>query len=375
MLRRPYVILSCLLQCVVICLLVNTTQGQVVDRLVREDLSGEAASWQRFTFEVPAGASRLSVSISGGTGDVDLYLRFNEPPETTEGQFDCRPFNGDNDETCEINNPQAGTWHIGLNAFAPYEGVTLEAVWTPGDRTGGTFEQAVSGDAGSWTYFKIEIPEGIVALNVKISGGTDDADLYVRHNEQPTKSNYDCRPFLDGNTEMCSITDPQMGIWHIAIHGFSNYSDAMLEAIWTMGDNNPDGTDAFAEARQACVDRINAFRETMGLMPLERWTDNETCTDQQSEQDAISGQAHGAFGMCNEFGQNTCPGYASTDDVVTTCLQQMWDEGPPPTQPCEGQCFIDHGHFLNMSSMRFTQVACGFYQMEDGRIWSNHNYR
>ena len=375
MYRISSVVLSSLLPCFVVCLSLSLAQAQVTDRLVQENLSGDVNSWQRFTFEVPAGASRLSVSISGGTGDADLYVRYNEAPDTGEGQFDCRPFLGGNDEICEFNDPQAGTWHIGLNAYAAYVGVTLEAVWTPGDTTSGTLQQTISGDAGSWTYFKIEIPEGTMALNVDLSGGTGDADLYVLYNMPPTKSSYDCRPYLEGNVETCTTDNPQAGIWHIGIHGFSDYSDVTLNAFWTIGGTPPGGPDEFDQARQACVDRINAFRQTLGLMPLERWTDNETCTNQQSEQDAISGQPHGAFGMCSEFGQNTCPGWPSTDEIVTGCLQQMWDEGPPPMLPCEGECFQQHGHFINMSSAAFTKVACGFYRMNDGRIWSNHNFR
>lgn len=60
-----------------------------------------------------------------------------------------------------------------------------------------------------------------------------------------------------------------------------------------------------------------------------------------------------------EPGQNECPGWLGWGSVAATvsgCLQQMWDEGPgdfygPPA----------HGHYLNMSSTRYTRVACGFY--------------
>ena len=374
-----YRTISMALSSLMLCLslgLFSLAHAQVIDRLFRENLSGDAENLQRFTFEVPPGASRLTIRISGGTGDVDLYVRYATEPGLAEGEFDCRPFTGGNDEMCEFNNPQAGTWHIALNAFTAYRGVTLEAVWTPGDTTGGTFAQMVAGAAGSWTYFKIEIPEGTTTLDVELSGGSGDADLYLRYDAQPDKSNYDCRPYLDGNGETCTTPTPRAGIWHIGIHGFSEYRDAMLNALWNVGTPPPPGgTDEFAQARQACVDRINGFRATMSLMPLERWTDNEPCTDQQSEQDAISGQAHGAFGMCNEFGQNTCPGWPSTDAIVMDCLQQMWDEGPPPMLPCAGDCFQAHGHYLNMSNTTYTKVACGFYRMNDGRIWSNHNYR
>lgn len=312
---------SCLLPCFVVgLLLLSLAQAQVTDRLVQENLAGDAGSWQRFTFDVPAGASRLVVTTSGGTGDGDLYVRFNAQPEIAQGQYDCRPFTVGNDETCEFDNPQPGTWHIGFNGYDAYTGVTLEATWTPQEMTGGgMLQEMVSGASGSWTFFKIEVPAGALALSVELSGGTGDADLYLRFGEQPTKEAFDCRPFLTGNEETCTTPNPQAGVWHIGIQGFSEYADAMLNASWTVGaPPPPPGQDAFAQVRQACVDRINAFRATLNLTPLEPWTDNVPCTDQQSQQDATTGVSHGAFGMCNESGQNTCPGYPSADAVITT---------------------------------------------------------
>ncbi len=117
----------------------------------------------------------------------------------------------------------------------------------------------------------------------------------------------------------------------------------------------------------ACVARINAFRATEGKPPLARWVDGEACADQQSQDDANGGGAHGNFGACGEFAQNTCPNWGSTDTVIQGCLQQMWDEGP-------GEPFSEHGHYINMSSTQYTQVACGFYIGPDG-VWSNQNFK
>jgi hypothetical protein len=86
--------------------------------------------------------------------------------------------------------------------------------------------------------------------------------------------------------------------------------------------------------------------------------------------------AHGNFGDCMEFGQNTCPGWGGgVDNVIDGCLEAMWNEGPPPTQPCEGQCFQDHGHYLNMANPNNTRVACGFHTDASGKTWSNQNFR
>lgn len=127
-------------------------------------------------------------------------------------------------------------------------------------------------------------------------------------------------------------------------------------------------SDPFEEAKQACVDRINAFRATEGKAPYERWTDGEACADEQAQLDGESNSAHGNFGMCDENAQNTCLWRDSIDSIVQNCLQSMWDEGP-------GEPFSEHGHYINMSSTDYTMVACGFYQADDGRIWASQNFR
>jgi hypothetical protein len=119
---------------------------------------------------------------------------------------------------------------------------------------------------------------------------------------------------------------------------------------------------------QDCVDRINQFRwECQCLPPMQRWNAAETCTDQQSADDQQSGQAHGNFPACGENAQNTCPNWPSEAQVIGGCLQMMWDEGP-------GEPFAEHGHYLNMSSTSFGQVACGRSTNGSG-VWSNQNFK
>jgi hypothetical protein len=128
---------------------------------------------------------------------------------------------------------------------------------------------------------------------------------------------------------------------------------------------------------QDCVDRINQFRaECACLPPLERWTEGEDCADQMAEYDSTR-SAHAGFAdnICEGgSAQNECPGWGSNEQVVDGCLQAMWSEGPPPQEPCEGQCFQDHGHFINMTNERYGAVACGFYETSDGEVWAVQNF-
>ncbi|WP_324051685.1 M4 family metallopeptidase [Aeromonas caviae] len=78
-----------------------------------------------FTVEVPAGRSQLVVTSSGCSGDADLYVKFGSAP--TASSYDCRPYKSGNAETCTLNAPKAGTWHVQLSGFSAFSGVTLKA--------------------------------------------------------------------------------------------------------------------------------------------------------------------------------------------------------------------------------------------------------
>ncbi|MCJ8271103.1 MAG: PPC domain-containing protein [Psychrosphaera sp.] len=87
------------------------------------NISVSKNQWQRYQQVLPAGYKTLTVTISGGTGDADLYLRHGAQP--TLSLHDCRPWKGGNNETCTQTNPAAGTWFIGLNGYANTSGVNL----------------------------------------------------------------------------------------------------------------------------------------------------------------------------------------------------------------------------------------------------------
>ncbi|MCF1438533.1 MAG: PPC domain-containing protein [Candidatus Thiodiazotropha taylori] len=65
-----------------------------------------------------------------------------------------------------------------------------------------------------------------------MSGGTGDADLYVKFNAEPTETNYDCRPYREGNDETCNINNIQVGRYHVLIKGYSAFSGVSLVASY-----------------------------------------------------------------------------------------------------------------------------------------------
>jgi Zn-dependent metalloprotease/PKD repeat protein len=93
-------------------------------------LSATSGNWtSTYTLVVPAGASNLSFSIAGGSGDADLYVRLGSAPTTSS--YTCRPYLGGNNETCSFSAPTAGTYYIRVRAYSTFSGVTLSANFTP----------------------------------------------------------------------------------------------------------------------------------------------------------------------------------------------------------------------------------------------------
>ncbi|HCE91157.1 MAG TPA: hypothetical protein DEV74_01260 [Acidovorax sp.] len=99
--------------------------GTTTTPLLQSNLSGSAGSTQSYSVTVPAGATNLTIRISGGTGDADLYVKFGQVPTTAS--YDCRPYLAGNNETCSFPTPSAGTYYILLVGDESFSGVTLAA--------------------------------------------------------------------------------------------------------------------------------------------------------------------------------------------------------------------------------------------------------
>ncbi|MGQ5524953.1 M4 family metallopeptidase [Chitinimonas sp. PSY-7] len=77
----------------------------------------------KYTMVIPSGASNLTFKISGGSGDADIYVKFGAAPTLTS--YDYRPYRSGNNETVTIPTPKVGTYHIMLNGYSAFSGVTL----------------------------------------------------------------------------------------------------------------------------------------------------------------------------------------------------------------------------------------------------------
>ena len=103
-------------------------------------------------------------------------------------------------------------------------------------------------DTDSPLYYTMEVTGGATELLFAMSGGSGDADLYVRFGTVPTTSSYDCRPYLTGNNETCSISNVQIGTYYVMVRAYSTFSGVSLVGSYTEfidldGDGFTDITD------------------------------------------------------------------------------------------------------------------------------------
>jgi serine protease len=135
----------------------------------------------------------------------------------------------------KVTDAKTGSPNILLNNFSG--GGTPDPDPDPqpgnGTLTNGTAKTGLSGASGSLTYYTLAVPSGATNLSFVMSGGSGDADMYVRFGSAPTTSTYDCRPYKNGNNETCTISNVQAGTYHVMLRGYSAYSGTSLTGSFT----------------------------------------------------------------------------------------------------------------------------------------------
>ncbi|WP_304608623.1 PPC domain-containing protein [Hyalangium versicolor] len=81
----------------------------------------------------------------------------------------------------------------------------------------------LSSAQGTWScIYKLAVPSGVAGLTFKSTGGTGDADLYVRYALAPDAASYDCRSMGTTNEEQCT------GTYYVKLYGTSASTGAQL---------------------------------------------------------------------------------------------------------------------------------------------------
>ncbi|MFT4923929.1 MAG: vibriolysin [Phenylobacterium sp.] len=199
---------------------------------VAQTISGATGSETHWSYDA-TDANTVTFNMSGGTGDADMYVKLGSAPTSTT--YDCRPYASGNTEACDFT--AGGTYYVMVNGYSSYSGVTLLA-----DHDGGTTPPPTGGDSGSdtnvdiskrgWSRYTVTIPAGSTNFTVSTTGGTGDADLYIREGANPTKRKYDCRSLTAGtNVETCTMANPAAGTYNIGIR--ANQDVTGVDMAWS----------------------------------------------------------------------------------------------------------------------------------------------
>ncbi len=131
-----------------------------------EGMSGEQGQGYRFYIDIPADARDLNIVTSGGTGDADLYVKFDAEPTRTD--YDCRSIEPETDETCTIAEPAEGRHHIYVYAWSGITGVNMTASFEIGPPPALTMsaepdaDTFLSTDGTSVNVFENDLIDGVV---------------------------------------------------------------------------------------------------------------------------------------------------------------------------------------------------------------------
>ena len=175
-----------------------------------------------------------------GSG-LDLYPKSGQLQGTAT---DYSVFTGLTDRDRDFN----GTTRVATYRGA-YSGSGVNPGWTPSlaikpepssgttpppatQLQNGVAVSGLSGASGSERIWTITVPAGATNLQINTSGGTGDADLYVRFGSAPTTAAYDCGPVTSNNSESCSFASPAAGTWYVMVQGYTAYSGATLVATY-----------------------------------------------------------------------------------------------------------------------------------------------
>ncbi|MFL5354648.1 PPC domain-containing protein [Archangium sp.] len=191
-------------------------------------LSGNAGAERVFTVKIPEGSTGLYFYMDGGSGNADMYVKSGSAPTTST--YDCSSLYSYNYGYCYISTPAAGTYYVMVKGASAYSGLSLQANWN--ELSKGVAVPNLYSGWGVEKYYTFYVPADATSATFKITGGTGDADIYVRYNGPATVSQYDCRPFSGTSTETCSFSYPAEGTYSVMVRGYSPYSGVSLSATY-----------------------------------------------------------------------------------------------------------------------------------------------
>ena len=121
----------------------GSTGGPLTKGVAVTGINATSGNSVNYTLVVPAGSTNVTFTMSGGTGDADMYVKLGSAP--TDTVYDCRPYKSGNAETCTFASSAGGTYHVRLKAYSTFSGVSLVGDYTTGGGGGGGTQTYTNG--------------------------------------------------------------------------------------------------------------------------------------------------------------------------------------------------------------------------------------
>ena len=134
-----------------------------------------------------------------------------------------------------------------------------------GALTNGVAKTGLAQTTGYSINYTMAVPAGATGLKFVSSGGTGDADMYVKFGSAPTDSSYDCRPYASGNAETCNIATAQAGTYYVRMKAYSSYSGVSLTGSYTAGGGGGGSTQTYTNGTDVNIPDNNATGVTSNI--------------------------------------------------------------------------------------------------------------
>ncbi len=170
----------------------------------------------------------VHLTLDGIAQEIVEVARLDVDGRTTLNFTGAGPFEAGRRRLAVVVDPEGGIdeWETANNTRAEDLTVAHQEVITVGHMSN------ISASLDDVLFFRIDIEEGSKeALNVEVSGGQGDPDLFVNYGFRPDHHyKYSCiSGEQPGDPELCQLLPARTGSYHVAVHAYTTFGPVELK--------------------------------------------------------------------------------------------------------------------------------------------------
>ncbi|HEU4662928.1 MAG TPA: PKD domain-containing protein [Dokdonella sp.] len=209
-----------------------------------------------------------------------LTASFTDSSTDSDGTIASRAWTFGDGGTSTATSPShtyasAGTYSVALTVTDNGGATNTKTSSVTVNASGATVLQngvpvtGLSAATGVDKLFTLAVPAGATNLRFVTSGGSGDADLYVKFGSAPTTSVNDCKSEGSTTAETCNIGTAQAGTYYVLVHAWASYSGVSLTGSYSTGGGTQtySNTTDYPIADYATVDSPIAVSGRSGNAP------------------------------------------------------------------------------------------------------------